>query len=338
MPEVRRTNVSPWCMPSAKSTAPRADGRCSATAAASTPSRCPRPIRKAADDARIAAILIRIDSPGGDYVASDTIWREIIKAKEKHKPVIVSMGDMAASGGYFIAMGADHIFADPATITGSIGVFLGKIVVGDALAKLDIGHDRVVFGDSAGTFSATSDFSPRDLARLNQMLDATYADFTGKAAQGRGKSQAEIEQVARGRVWSGSDAVKVGLVDEMGGFTKAVDYIKTKIGLKADDAVTLVPFPEPAQPWQELLKSLEDGDMPLTASAFVKTAQWFNTMLGPFMAAVSAATQAARSFICRRSPSSRRRRLFRHDHEFNIARRPGDRGSASHRARATFGP
>lgn len=251
--------------------------------------RTSKAIRKAAEDKNIAAILLRVDSPGGSYVASDTIWREIIKAKEKNKPVIVSMGNMAASGGYFIAMPADRIFADGATITGSIGVFSGKLVIDGALAKLEIGHEQVTVGESAGMFSATRDFSPRDLARLNQMLDATYADFTGKAAQGRGKTAAEIENIARGRVWSGADAARNGLVDEVGGFIRALDYVKTRIGLKADDQVTLVPFPAPQQPWRTLFQSLEDGDLPLTALGFLQTLQWFETRIAPFKALISAA-------------------------------------------------
>ena len=252
--------------------------------------RTSKAIRKAADDKDVAAILLRVDSPGGSYVASDTIWREIIKAKEKNKPVIVSMGNLAASGGYFIAMPADRIFADGATITGSIGVFSGKVVIDQALAKLDIGHERVTMGESAGMFSATRDFSARDLARLNTMLDATYADFTGKAAQGRGKSQEEIEAVAKGRVWSGADAVKNGLVDELGGFLHALDYVKTRIGLKPDDQVTLVPFPAPQQPWEALFRSLEDDDLPLTALGFMRTLQWFEMRVAPFKAMMDAAT------------------------------------------------
>jgi protease-4 len=254
-------------------------------------------IRDAVADKDIAAILLRVDSPGGSYVASDTIWREIIKAKEKKKPVIVSMGNLAASGGYFIAMPADRIFADPATITGSIGVFSGKIVIDGALAKFDIGHEQVAVGESAGMFSATRDFSPRDLTRLNQMLDATYADFTGKAAQGRGKTAAEIEAVARGRVWSGADAVKNGLVDELGGFSKALDFIKTRIGLKAEDQVTLVPFPEAGRPWLDLFRSLEDDDLPLTALGFMKTLHWFETRLTPFMTLFSATAEGPQLYM-----------------------------------------
>ena len=219
-------------------------------------------VRDALADDDIAAVLIRVDSPGGSYVASDTIWREIVKAKDKKKPVIVSMGNLAASGGYFISMPADRIFAQPATITGSIGVVMGKVVIGGALDKLDINFERITFGESAGIFSSTTDFSPAQLARLNQMLDATYADFTGKAAQGRGKTQEEIEKVAKGRVWTGKDALAAGLVDELGGLSKAIDYTKTRVGLQPGDAVELVAFPKPKGRLAELLSSLENPNLP----------------------------------------------------------------------------
>jgi protease-4 len=245
-------------------------------------------IRKAADDKKIDAILIRIDSPGGSAVASDTIWREIVKAKEKKKPIIVSMGDTAASGGYYIAMAADRIFAQPATVTGSIGVFTGKVIFGDALTKLDINHERVAFGDSAGTFSAITDFSPKDVERINRMLDATYADFTSKAAEGRGKTKEEIDKIARGRVWTGADALKVGLVDELGGFAKAIDYTKTKIGLKAEDPVILVPFPEPDQPWWLLFNAFENGDVPLSILAFTRISAWIERVAGPVFSELGA--------------------------------------------------
>jgi protease-4 len=245
-------------------------------------------IRKAANDNSISAIILRIDSPGGDYVASDTIWREIAKAKEKKKPVIVSMGDTAASGGYFIAMNADRIFADAGTVTGSIGVFAGKIAIGDALAKLDINHDRVTFGDSAGMFSALSDFSQRDLARLNRLVDATYADFTGKAAASRGKSQDEIEAVAKGRVWSGSDALKAGLVDELGGFLKASDYLKTKLGVKPEDALAFVDMPKAEEPWAALFRSVSDDDLPAHVATMLNVFAWISDHAAPLMSAIHA--------------------------------------------------
>lgn len=246
-------------------------------------------IRKAADDKKIDAVLLRIDSPGGSYVASDTIWREVVRAKEKGKPVIVSMGDTAASGGYFIAMPADRIFASPATVTGSIGVFTGKMVIGGALDKLDINTERVTYGDSAGMFSATTDFSPEDLKRLNRQLDATYADFTGKAAQGRGKTVEEIHKVARGRVWSGADAIGAGLVDELGGFLQALDYTKTKLGLAVSDRITLVEFSDSAESWWDILKFFDDSDVPDDVENFFRTALWFNKVMGPFMQQMSRA-------------------------------------------------
>jgi len=218
-------------------------------------------VADAAEDSEIDAILIRIDSPGGSYVASDTIWREIVRAKEK-KPVVVSMGNTAASGGYFLAMAADRIFAQPATITGSIGVIFAKFVFAGAFDKLDINWDRIMFGESAGMFSSTQDFSAKELGRLNEMIDAAYADFTAKAAQGRGRDVAELERVARGRVWTGADALKAGLVDELGGLSRALDYTKEKLGLAVTDPVWLVPYPAPEDPWTALLRALQEGGLP----------------------------------------------------------------------------
>ncbi len=242
-----------------------------------------RAIKKAADDSKVAAIILRVDSPGGSAVASDTIWREIVRAKEKGKPVVVSMGDTAASGGYYISMPADRIFASPATVTGSIGVFAGKMVIGDALTKLDINRERIAFGDSAGMFSATSDFSPKDVERLTRMINATYAEFTGKAAEGRGKSVEEIHKVAQGRVWSGTDALNVGLVDEMGGFLKALDYTKAKIGLAATDRVSLVEYTDSRESWWDILKYFDDSDVPDDVESFFRTAAWFTKTFQPLM-------------------------------------------------------
>lgn len=240
-------------------------------------------VRDALADDDIAAVLIRVDSPGGSYVASDTIWREVVKAKDKKKPVIVSMGNLAASGGYFISMPAERIFAQPATITGSIGVVMGKVVVGGALDKLDINFERITFGESAGIFSSTTDFSPAQLARLNQMLDATYADFTGKAAQGRGKTQEEIEKVAKGRVWSGKDALAAGLVDELGGLSKAIDYTKTKVGLQPTDTLELVAFPKPKGRFAEFLSGLGNPDLPFGIVSALQTLVRIGEVITPAM-------------------------------------------------------
>jgi protease-4 len=256
-----------------------------------------RAIRKAADDREISAIIMRIDSPGGSYVASDTIWREIVRVKAEGKPVVVSMGDTAASGGYFIAMPADRIFASPATVTGSIGVFTGKVVVGEALTKLNINRERITFGESAGMFSATTDFTPADIERLNRTLDATYADFTAKAAQGRGKTVEEIDKVARGRVWSGTDALNAGLVDELGGFLKALDYTKTRIGLAPTDRVRLVEISSSQESWLDYFKFFDDSDVPDDVESFVRAVMWFTKVFAPMMGQVEARTQGPQLYM-----------------------------------------
>ncbi len=244
-------------------------------------------VADAAEDNKVDAILIRIDSPGGSYVASDTIWREIVRAKEK-KPIIVSMGNTAASGGYFLAMPADRIFAQPATITGSIGVIMGKLVFAGAFNKLDVNWERISFGESAGLFSSTTDFSPRELTRLNEMIDAAYADFTTKAAKGRGKDVAELERSARGRVWTGADALKAGLVDELGGFSRAIDYTKEKLGLQPTDTVWLQAFPAPEDPWKTLLKAVEEGNLPFGIMSGMHMLSNLATQLEPLNAASKA--------------------------------------------------
>ncbi|MBL8642300.1 MAG: signal peptide peptidase SppA [Rhodospirillaceae bacterium] len=237
-------------------------------------------VADAAGNDEIDAILLRIDSPGGSYVASDTIWRELVLAKAK-KPIIVSMGNTAASGGYFLAMPADRIFAQPATITGSIGVIMGKLVFGGAFDKLDINWERISFGETAGMFSSTTEFSPKELARLNEMIDAAYADFTTKAAKGRNKDVAELERNARGRVWTGADALKAGLVDELGGFGRAIDYTKEKLGLVPGDTVWLVPYPAPEDPWKKLLRAFEDGGLPFGLMSGLKSLNLLATELAP---------------------------------------------------------
>jgi protease-4 len=240
-------------------------------------------IRDAVANKDVEAIVLRIDSPGGSYVASDTIWREVVRAKEKKKPIIASMGNTAASGGYFIAMAADRIFADAATITGSIGVLSGKLVIAGISEKLDVNWDRISFGESAGLFSSNTDFNPRELARMNQVMDAIYADFTTKAAQGRGKPVEEFEKYAHGRVWVGSDAIKNGLVDELGGLAEAIDHAKTRIGLKPEDTVNIVQYPKPQEPLEAFLKAVSDGDAPTDIMAGVRVLTTLGKVAGPVL-------------------------------------------------------
>jgi ClpP class serine protease len=170
-------------------------------------------------------------------------------------------------------------------------------VIGDSLTKLDINRERISFGASAGMFRATNEFTPEDLARLNRTLDATYADFTGKAAQGRGKTVEEIEKVARGRVWSGTDALKVGLVDEIGGFLKALDYTKTKIGLQPTDRVRLVEIASSEESWWDFFKLFDDSNGLDDVESFFQTAAWFTKTFSPLMGKIEARTDGTQLYL-----------------------------------------
>lgn len=198
-------------------------------------------IRAAIKDDKVSAIVLRVNSPGGSYVASDVIWREVVRAGAVGKPVVVSMGDVAASGGYFVAMGADTIVAQPGTLTGSIGVFGGKPVVGDLLARFGVSWDTVREGARAGMFSTTTPFTEDEWSRVNSWLDRIYDDFTAKAAQGRSLTRERVHELARGRVWTGADAKENGLVDVLGGLDLAASVARKKAGLP-DDA-PLRPYP-----------------------------------------------------------------------------------------------
>jgi protease-4 len=202
-----------------------------------------RAFRAAVRDAAVRAIIFRIDSPGGSVVASESIWREVIFSRERGKPVIVSMGDVAGSGGYYVAAPADKIVAEPATLTGSIGVLAGKIVVSDLFQKLGMSTDSAQIGANAAMFSSTSEFSARAHSRLEAFLDDTYKGFKDHVAAGRHMTQEEVEEVAKGRVWSGEDAKAHGLVDELGGSAVALRLAKEAAKLAPDAAVKLTVFP-----------------------------------------------------------------------------------------------
>ncbi|GLZ15150.1 signal peptide peptidase SppA [Actinomadura sp. NBRC 104425] len=203
--------------------------------------------RAAVKDERVKAIVFRVNSPGGSAVASDAIWREVVLARKAGKPVIVSMGSVAASGGYYVAMAADAIVAQPGTITGSIGVVVGKAVVNGLLDRLGIGMGSVADGDHARMFSATKDFSDSEWERINASLDRIYEDFTAKAAEGRGLSRERVHELARGRVWTGADAKENGLVDELGGLDHALDLARKKAGLPEDAPVRSYPHVSPLE-------------------------------------------------------------------------------------------
>jgi protease-4 len=198
-------------------------------------------LRAAARDERARAIVLRVNSPGGSAVASDAIWREVARARAGGTPVVVSMGDVAASGGYFISAPADVIVAQPGTITGSIGVIMAKPVLRELMDRAGISTDSVAQGEHATMFAPTRPFSPDEWDRINTWLDRIYADFTGKVAAGRRLSPAQVEEVARGRVWTGADARDNGLVDELGGLETAAAHARSRAGLPAD--APLRPYP-----------------------------------------------------------------------------------------------
>jgi len=193
-------------------------------------------LRAAAADDRVRAVVLRVDSPGGSAVASETIWHEVVRLRQA-KPVVVSMGALAASGGYYVACPADRIVALPATLTGSIGVFGGKVVVQALMARLGLTSAAVERGEHARMFSARRVFDDDEKRNLAASMDAIYDDFVGKVARGRGRRREEIEVVARGRVWTGRDALDAGLVDELGGLRDAVRVARSRAGLPDDAPV-----------------------------------------------------------------------------------------------------
>lgn len=204
-------------------------------------------------DDRVRAIVFRIDSPGGSYVAADAIWREIGRARELGIPVIASFGWEAASGGYFIAAPATKIVSQPGTITGSIGVFAGKPVLAQLWNNLNIHFEGVQSGAAADTDSINRDYSPEAWAKLEKRLDEIYADFTGKVADGRKLAPDKVEEVAKGQVWTGADAKDRGLVDELGGLSTAINLGKQEAKLAQETRVTLVTYPPAGQRWESLI-------------------------------------------------------------------------------------
>ncbi|HJU16382.1 MAG TPA: signal peptide peptidase SppA [Stellaceae bacterium] len=200
--------------------------------------------RAAVRDPEVRAILFRIDSPGGSVVASESIWRDVVFARERGKPVIVSMGDVAGSGGYYVAAAADKIVAEPATLTGSIGVFAGKLVLSGLYKKLGITTDSAQLGNNAGMFSAAEDFSAAGHRRLETILNLIYSEFKDRVATGRQMTLDKVEEVAKGRVWTGADAKARGLVDALGGYRVALRLARQAAGIPPAAPVALVVYPK----------------------------------------------------------------------------------------------
>lgn len=202
-------------------------------------------VDEAAEDKSVKAIVLRVDSPGGSALASDLMWHAIENAKAK-KPVVVSMADTAASGGYYIACNANKIVAEPSTVTGSIGMFLGKPVVKGLYDWLGVTNEYVMRGKNAGIFRETEKFTPEERAKMTEQANGVYYDnFVPKVAKGRNKTNEEINTLGQGRVWTGTQAKGNGLVDEFGGLEKAISIAKELANLPADKDVRRVVLPAP---------------------------------------------------------------------------------------------
>ncbi len=202
-------------------------------------------IRDARSDPAVRAIVLRIDSPGGSATASDAIWRELVitRDQKKERPLVVSMSDLAASGGYWIAMASPYIVAQPGTLTGSIGVITGKFVTGGVYAKLGANIDGVSFGKNADIASPARPFTDSERQKIESLMQDTYDEFVEKAAAARNMPPEKLDAVAQGRVWTGRQAKAIGLVDELGGLDRAIAAAKQRAKIPAGDDVEIVVYP-----------------------------------------------------------------------------------------------
>lgn len=210
-------------------------------------------LREARDDDNVKAVVLRVDSPGGEVFASEQIRREVVALKAAGKPVVVSMGDLAASGGYWISMNADRIYADPSTITGSIGIFGMIPNLSRSLDKIGVHTDGVGTTRFAGAFDITRPMDPAVGQVIQSVINKGYADFTGKVADARSKPVEAVDEVARGRVWSGAQAKERGLVDAFGGLKAAIADASNRAKLGGPDKVRVRYIEKPATPFAQFL-------------------------------------------------------------------------------------
>ncbi len=231
-----------------------------------------RYIRQAASDARVKAIVLRVDSPGGSATASDAIWHELMRAKDDdaERPLVASMGDLGASGGYYVAMAANAIVSQPSTLTGSIGIFGGKYVIEGALEKLGAQVDGVEVGRHAGMDSTARRYTPEEAQALDAQLGAFYEQFIQKAAASRGLTPEQVDAVGQGRVWTGRQAVARGLVDELGGLTRAIALARERAKIPGDERVQIVVYP----PRKTLFELLSEG---MSGTSSAGAAVWLTT-------------------------------------------------------------
>ncbi|TAE79202.1 MAG: signal peptide peptidase SppA [Bacteroidetes bacterium] len=233
-------------------------------------------LRKAKNDSNVKAVVLRINSPGGSALASDVIWREVILTK-KVKPVVVSMGAVAASGGYYIAAPADVIVAQPNTVTGSIGVF-ALLLNAEKLIKdkLGVNIETVNFGKYADMGTPTRPLTASEQAIMQKFIDRIYNDFISKVAEGRKLTTAQVDEIAQGRVWSGTEAKKIGLIDEFGGLDKAIEIAAQKAKLKEYRTLQL---PEQKDAFEELLKNMGDNAQAIMTKQYLgEQYEWYNNL------------------------------------------------------------
>jgi protease-4 len=214
-------------------------------------------LRRLRDDGSIKAIVLRVDSPGGSSVASDVMWRELMITRDEKpsRPLITSMSDLAASGGYYISVPGQVIVAQPGTLTGSIGIFSGKVVIDGTLDKVGISTETVKSGKNSDIYSPFSRFSPEQRIKVGQYMDGFYKSFVAKVAEGRHTTAARIDALAQGRVWTGAQAKERGLVDALGGLDTAVSIAKQRAHIPADEEVELVVY-SPRRSFYEALTAL----------------------------------------------------------------------------------
>ncbi|MEU0495314.1 signal peptide peptidase SppA [Mycobacterium sp. NPDC006124] len=243
-------------------------------------------LREAAADDDVSAVVLRVDSPGGSVTGSETIWREVVRLRAAGKPVVASMGAVAASGGYYVSMAADAIVANAGTLTGSIGVVTGKLVARELKDRLGIGSDSVRTNANADAWSTNAPFTDEQHDHVEAEADLFYTDFVQRVAEGRGMTADEVDAVARGRVWTGADALARGLVDELGGLRTAISRAKVLAGFDADAEVKIV-----ALPGSSLLDALRPKPSSQPAAASVPDA--FGSLVGRSAAAFL--TQAERT-------------------------------------------
>lgn len=231
------------------------------------------------------AVIFRIESPGGAYGPSDEVWQAVERVKGAGIPVIVSMGDIAGSGGYFVAAGADHILAQPGTITGSIGVYGGKFDASRFWTSIGVNWDQVTAGDNAGMWTMNRPFDAAERERFATLIDFVYEDFTRKVAAGRSLDATQLDAVARGRLWSGEEALEVGLVDSLGGYIAAFQKVREFLNLGENARLSLTILPEPIDPIEKIAEAIAEGDFMASIESLIasRVEQRVRTRLEPMI-------------------------------------------------------